>query len=59
MDDQDSHVNFATLLTRNVVQGDDYDVSLDENDLNFLQYMYKGKNMEKISTVSRLEVEIF
>ena len=59
MDDQDSHVNFATLLTRNVVQGDDYDVSLDENDLNFLQYMFKGKNMEKISTVSRLEVEIF
>ena len=59
MDDQDSHVNFATLLTRNVVQGDDYDVSLDENDLNFFQYMYKGKNMEKISTVSRLEVEIF
>ena len=59
MDDQDSHVNFATLLTRNVVQGDDYDVSLDENNLNFLQYMYKGKNMEKISTVSRLEVEIF
>ena len=59
MDDQDSHVNFATLLTRNVVQGDDYDVSLDENDLNFLQYMYKGKNMEKISTESRLEVEIF
>ena len=59
MDDQDSHVNFATLLTRHVVHGDDYDVSLDENDLNFLQYMYKSKNMEKISTVSRLEVEIF